>query len=177
LGTARRTDTAAIADGVTAAAVAGKVLYFPAGRYKVVVPGEDDAAIALTNNSRLRLNPAAHIECATNAYSQYAVIGADDKTGVNICGGHVVGDWATHIDTIDGEWGMGIRMRGCTRPIIQNVTCTEAWGDGIFIHESAADHPTTDAQILNSICTHNRRTGLVFDSADGVRQRLFFQPE
>lgn len=76
--------------------------------------------------------------------------------------GEIVGDKHAHLGT-DGEWGMGIILRGCSNVDIYDLTIKDCWGDCIYVGAKS-----TNVRINNCTLDHGRRQGISITSAGNV---------
>ncbi|HJW34562.1 MAG TPA: right-handed parallel beta-helix repeat-containing protein [Holophagaceae bacterium] len=157
-------DTAAIQKAINAVGAGGTV-YIPDGTYMInpiAIPTGGNHGLALKSNMTLRLSSGAVLKATTNSAGTYAIVMAQNVTGVNIVGGTIMGDRATHTGTT-GEWGMGISLIGAHQAVIEGVTAKECWGDGFYVSGGS-----TDVTLCNVIADHNRRLGMAITSVDGM---------
>ena len=76
--------------------------------------------------------------------------------------GEIVGDKHTHLGT-EGEWGMGIILRGCSNVDVYDLTIKDCWGDCIYVGAKS-----TEVRINNCTLDHGRRQGISITSAGNV---------
>jgi parallel beta-helix repeat protein len=102
------------------------------------------------------------------------VLLAQELEDVEISGGRIIGDRDSHMGTT-GEWGHGIRVRGCSGVTIRNIHISRCWGDGISAGgiktPGEPSTPGRDYVFEKVVCTENRRQGLTIGSSRGVRIR------
>jgi hypothetical protein len=121
----------------------------------------DGVTLELAENAVLRAIPVA-----SRSYSVVRAVGARN---VRIRGGSILGERAAHLGT-DGEWGMGILIRGCDNVLIENVRTAECWGDGICVVPMTAGTGTECRNVVIRNCRshNNRRQGLSITGCIGV---------
>lgn len=105
------------------------------------------------------MSPNAFLKVISSEAGSYQVFRLQDKEGITIEGGNILGDRHSHIGS-NGEWGMGISISGCRDIKIKGVTIKDCWGDGIYISSSDLNPYSQNIQIINCICDGNRRQGL-----------------
>lgn len=105
------------------------------------------------------MSPNAFLKIISSEAGNYQVFRLQDKEGITIEGGTILGDRHSHIGS-NGEWGMGISISGCKDITIKGVTIKDCWGDGIYISSSDLNPYSQNIQIINCICDGNRRQGL-----------------
>jgi polygalacturonase len=134
----------------------GKVLYVPAGLYKIEVN-----KISLKAGMTLELAYGAEIKALPTKKRVSSVLKIK-QSNITVRGGTFSGERYQHL-TKDGEWGHVIRIgRGARNITIENLVTRWAWGDGIYISGAS------DVRITNVVSEHNRRQGLSIIDAAGV---------
>lgn len=130
------------------------------GEYRVSVSEDAETCISLGSNTELVLN--GDIILAPNSYKSYYIIQAKGDN-IHINGkGSIVGDKHSHKGK-DGEWGMGLFLRGANNSSVIGLTIRDCWGDCIYIGGNSKD-----VIIENCILDHGRRQGISIVKADGV---------
>lgn len=121
-----------------------------------------DASTSVLPKSDSNINIVnATLKAITNNLDSYKIIYIHDVDNVIIKGGTIEGDRETHTGET-GEWGNCIHISGWSSNItIKNVTCKNAWGDGIYINRAI------NVNTENVICDNNRRQGISVISVDG----------
>lgn len=150
-GNGQGDDTAAI----QAALDTGQNVWIPDGTY----PINAQSGLNPRDNQKIYLLPDAFLKVISSGDESYQVFRLQDKEGIVIEGGAILGDRHTHVGS-GGEWGMGISISGCRDIIIRGVTIKDCWGDGIYINSSDTNPYSQNIQIINCICEGNRRQGL-----------------
>lgn len=163
-------DTAAFQAAIDALPKDGGTVYVPAGAYLI------DATRNVKLRSRMHLAMAddARLMAKANAAPRAYVLLAQQLEDVEISGGRIIGDRDSHLGTT-GEWGHGIRVRGCTGVTIRNIHISRCWGDGIsaggIMFKGRPSRPGRDLLVADVICTGNRRQGLTIGSYRNVHVR------
>ena len=100
------------------------------GRYYIDIKKESGYGLLIDDKTSLRID--GDIIMRPNPYLAYnivEIVGND----VSISGrGTIIGDKFTHKGS-DGEWGMGILVKGSKNVIISDLTIKDCWGDCIYI--------------------------------------------
>ncbi|MGE5619050.1 MAG: glycosyl hydrolase family 28-related protein [Sphingomonadaceae bacterium] len=163
-------DTAALQAALNAAA--GSTLLLPPGTYII------DPAVGLTvaSNSRVVFAPGAKLQNKAHNLGSYQMLRVWDSQNVVIEGATLDGRRDLNAATT-GEWGMGISICGSTRVRVVRPSCSNCWGDGIYIDASATGGQSwsDDVSIIDAVCDNNRRQGISVCSARRlwiVRPRL-----
>lgn len=115
------------------------------------------------------------IKCMTNSSHQYNILFSKDQHDICIKNGTVCGDLEAHTGK-DGQWGHGIALEGVSNYIIENVECTQCWGDGVNLQVSHnGDGIETSSITMSGHCMngrlinvrsyHNRRQGMTIGGA------------
>jgi parallel beta-helix repeat protein len=176
-------DTAAIQVAVDQVAGTGGTVLVPDGTYLINGIADGWSGIRLKGSMTLRMTSGAILKAIPQVLGHYAVIRAQDVSGVNIVGGTVQGERVDHLGPkgpdIDpqhptGQTGHAIAINGASNNIwVDGVTVKDAWGDGIMLGDSAVS--PTNVTICNVLADNNRRQGLSITAADGVvvRESIF----
>lgn len=105
-------------------------VYIPAGTYMI----DASENIKANDGNRIRLNNEATLKAITNSLERYVIVSILNADNVEISGGTIEGDRATHTGAT-GEWGACIKIDGdSTNIYIHDILLKDAWGDGITIH-------------------------------------------
>lgn len=160
-------DTAAFQAAIDALPDDGGTVFVPAGVYLI----DPTRSVKLRSRMHLDMADGAKLLAKANAAPRAYVLLAQQVQDVEISGGRIVGDRDSHLGA-SGEWGHGIRVRGCSRVTIRNIHISRCWGDGIsaggIMLKGQPSSPGRDLLIANVICTGNRRQGLTLGSYRGA---------
>jgi parallel beta-helix repeat protein len=163
-------DTAAFQAAIDALPEAGGTVHVPAGAYLI----DPERSVRLRSRMHLAMDARARLLARANAAPRAYVLLAQQVEDVEISGGRIVGDRDSHLGTT-GEWGHGIRVRGCSRVTIRDMHISRCWGDAIsaggIMLRGQPSKPGRDLVLANVICSGNRRQGLTLGSYRGVRVR------
>ena len=164
-----RDDTASFQAAIDALPQAGGTVYIPSGAYLI----DPTRSVRLRSRMHLSLDPGAKLLAKANAASRAYVVLAQLVENVEISGGRIVGDRDSHLDTT-GEWGHGIRIRGCSAVTVRDIHISRCWGDGISAGgiapaKGGPSRPGRDYVFDNVVCAGNRRQGLTLGSSRHVR--------
>ncbi|MNZ70530.1 Pectate lyase superfamily protein [compost metagenome] len=152
-------DSAAIQAALNQVAGTGGKVMVPDGVYMIdAVPG-----IMIGSDTTLSLSSGAIIKAIPNDKIRYSILKINMASNVTVIGGTLIGERDEH-KGVDGEWGMGIHIRGATNVIIDGVTVKNTWGDGFYINERSRN-----IEICSVTADNNRRQGMSITSADGVK--------
>ena len=144
---------------LTNSAVRNRV-FIDKGIYKVNVYSNSDVCLPLTSNTDLQLD--GDVFLTPNIYSNYSII-ETRGSNIRIKGkGAICGDKQKHLAN-EGEWGMGVFVRGGTNISIKGITIKDCWGDCIYITGDAANVIVEDCLIDNG-----RRQGISVIYAQNV---------
>lgn len=122
-----------------------------------------DVCVPICSNTELILNGI--IKMSPNKYGKYFIIQAEGDNIIIRGKGQIVGDRNAHTGN-DGEWGMGINLKGAHHVKIIGLTIKDCWGDCIYIGGKSADVNIEKCNLDNG-----RRQGISITSADGVSIR------
>lgn len=130
------------------------------GDYMVKVQSESETCIFLGSNTHFVLN--GNVRLKPNNFKSYNIFQA---TGENIrIEGHgcIIGDKEMHTGT-EGEWGMGINLRGAVNTSVKGVTVKDCWGDCVYVGGRSRN-----VQMKNCRLDNGRRQGISVTKADSV---------
>ncbi len=122
--------------------------------------------VVLNSGNRLGLGQST-LTATASANERYDMLRIVDAVDVKVKGGSLIGDRDIHTGT-GGEHGYGIFVSGSSQDVlIQNVTTSNFWGDGIYI--GAADYSRL-SRIFVDRCTsyNNRRQGMSITSGQYI---------
>jgi parallel beta-helix repeat protein len=134
-----------------------------AGYYIVKASKEPSTCISISDNTELIINGT--IRLLSNDLRNYNIIAASGNS-ITIKGkGTIIGDKHTHTGT-EGEWGMGISLKGAENTKVSGLTIKDCWGDCIYVGGDSKN-------VLIERCTldHGRRQGISVTKANGVTIR------
>ncbi len=151
-------DSVAIQAAIDKVAGTGGTVVVPDGVYMV----DAVTGIRLGSDMTLRLSSGAVIKAIPNAKVGYNILVIDRVSNVNVIGGTLAGERDEH-KGIEGEWGMGIYLRGVTNVVIERVTARNAWGDGFYVTGESRH-----VKFCSVTADNNRRQGLSIISADDL---------
>lgn len=130
------------------------------GVYKVRAEKDKDVCVPIYSNTDVVINGT--IQLAPNDYKSYNIIQVKGKD-INVKGyGTIIGDKHTHTGK-EGEWGMGINLRGAINTTVKGLTIKDCWGDCIYVGGKSRN-------VLIEKChlDHGRRQGISVTKADDV---------
>ena len=163
-------DTASFQAAINALPQTGGTVSVPAGAYLI----DPLRSVKLRSRMHLSLASGARLLAKANAAARAYVLLAQQVEDVEISGGRIIGERDSHL-AASGEWGHGIRIRGCSRVTVRDIHVSRCWGDGIsaggIVFRTRASQPGIDYVFENVVCTGNRRQGLTIGSSRRVRIR------
>lgn len=164
-------DTSSFQAAVDALPEAGGTLIVPAGAYLI----DPTRSVRLRSRMHLSLATGARLVAKPNAAPRAYVLLAEQVENVEISGGRIIGERDSHL-AASGEWGHGIRIRGCSAVTVRDIHISRCWGDGISaggirLVKGGPSRPGRDYVFENVVCTGNRRQGLTLGSSRHVRVR------
>ena len=109
-----------------------------------------DAVKSLKPKSHTTINfKGAKIKALPTAEHRYAILSLEDVDNITLINPYLIGDRDEHITTPSsapnntdgfyGEWGYGVRIRGCRDITIVNAHAEKCWGDGFVISSYMVD--------------------------------------
>lgn len=130
------------------------------GDYFLQVKNEKGACLIVGDNIELIIDGT--LQLSPNGFKSYDMIRVVGRN-VTIHGkGKIIGDRFKHLGS-EGQWGMGINLKGVKDVTIKDITIRECWGDCIYIGGNSSS-----VRIENCILDNSRRQGVSITKADGV---------
>ena len=130
------------------------------GMYLLQVKQKSRTCLIIGDNTELVIDGT--LQLAPNDYKSYDIIRVVGSH-VKILGkGSIVGDRYAHTGH-EGEWGMGIRLKGSRNVTIKDLTIADCWGDCIYIGGDCKNIRIDDCLLRGS-----RRQGISITKADRV---------
>ena len=163
IGDAATNDTAALNAAIASLGTDGGTLWLPAGVYLI----DPSTSVKLRDNVTLLLDAGATLQAIPVAAGNYSIVTAVGARNVAVMGGAIVGERAAHLGTA-GEWGMGIRIMGCSDVTLQDVRISACWGDGIYVGATGPGGESRNVSISRCTVTGNRRQGLSITGCIGA---------
>ena len=163
VGNGSHDDTAGIQAAINSLPSTGGTVFVPAGTYMI----DTSKRINLRSRMHLKLDPGAILKAKTSSLSRHYILALSNDTEVEISGGKLIGDRATHRYSTSGthEWGHGISIGGGANNItIRDMHISKCTGDGVCIGGNAYD-----VVIANIISTGNRRQGLSITNCKNIK--------
>jgi len=134
---------------------------------KVIMPNFpvmlNDNGLDIPSNTTIVFRPKSELLLEGTIKGSYQIIRIHNKQNVNIYNAKITGDRLSHIGN-DGEWGMGISIRGSDNIGIFNSVIKKCWGDGIYIGHSKTH--SSNITIKGTYIDYNRRNGISIISVD-----------
>lgn len=166
--------TTAIQNALNAASGVASV-YFPAGTYMVhgetMISGNTGkVGIHVPSNSDLIFSDNATIKQFPTTSDVYNVLCVYNVSNVNINGGVLYGDVATHVLPGTGFNGIGLRIQGSTNVNVSGMTMTKMYTDGIAIVYDDLNSPYPNCKNVNiydCTVTYNYRNGVSVIGCEG----------
>jgi parallel beta-helix repeat protein len=155
-------DTAAFQAAINSLPSTGGTVTVPAGTYLI----DPVKKIQMRSYTHLSMSTDAILKSKTTSATRSYIIYAYNRTQVEISGGRLIGDRATHhyVSGSTSEWNHGIQILGCTHVTIRDLYVANCAGDGICIGGGASD-----VAIANVVSTKNRRQGLSITRSHAIR--------
>jgi len=156
-------DTAAIQKAVDNCPPGGTV-YVPDGTYMI---DAKDGGIRMKSGVTLQMSQGTVLHAQTTDSDNGAVVTiGDGVSNVNVYGGTIQGDRATH----QGNWGeclYGVGIYGASNVNVVGVTSKDNFGDGFCI-DRGKNNNSSNIVLSNDVGINNRRDGLSVVGVDGA---------
>lgn len=114
--------------------------------------------IVLDDNTVLIFQPKTRLIRKATKTKSYNILKIHKIKNITIFSPNIVGERYDHIGD-DGEWGMGIGIRGSENVKIFDSNISNCWGDGIYIGR-IDNICSRNIEIINSKLTYNRRNNI-----------------
>jgi parallel beta-helix repeat protein len=121
---------------------------------------DSHTSITIDDNTNVVLEGT--IRMKPNARIAYDVILVKGQNVVISGKGEIVGDRDEHLGE-KGEWGMGINLNGAKNVVINGITISNCWGDGIYVYGDSENVLICDCSL-----TKCRRQGISVTEAKNV---------
>jgi len=161
-GDGKTDDTHAINAAIRAAGNLGRSVTIPDGIYLI----NPAVSVQVATNVPLLLGANATLQAIPVRAGFSAVIACAGLNNVRISGGKIVGERTGHLGTT-GEWGMGIRVLGCSDVRLEGIQVVDCWGDGFYIG-ALAGKESQNVTISKCSARNNRRQGLSITGCVGA---------
>ena len=123
--------------------------------------------LSISSNSIIVFGKNSKIKLVPNDQGQYEMIRIHDVENVTLYNANVEGDKHNHIGT-NGEWGMGISIRGAKNIKLFNSVAKYCWGDGIYLGITEKSSNNVNVTITNTLLDDNRRNGMSIIAAENL---------
>lgn len=161
-------------------------IYVPAGTYMVCgvdrnkTPSDtghllDNGGIKVLSGLTIEHDDSAIMQIIATNYQAYNLYRIYNVKNVKITGGILNGDRETHFGSYGGEWGYLIAISGSYNVEIENLTCQNAFGDGINLQYlfketslTQEEKTCTNIYIRNVESNMNKRQGMSLESGENV---------
>ncbi|MEK6449960.1 MULTISPECIES: right-handed parallel beta-helix repeat-containing protein [unclassified Myroides] len=126
----------------------------------------NDTGLILRSSTKLDFEDGGRLVLKPSSKSHYAMLLIENVHDVIVQNAVIIGDRFNHKGK-KGEWGMGIYIKGGTNILINNVSVSQCWGDGIDVTHS--DKQNSENVIIREINLHkNRRNGITIGSGKNI---------
>jgi hypothetical protein len=122
--------------------------------------------LKLKSNSKILFQKNSSLILKPNDLQAYKVISLENLQNVEIYYPKIVGDRDRHLSD-EGQWGMGISIKGGVNIYIFMPDISKCWGDAIYIANNKKNTPT-NITIQNGLLNENRRNGISIISGKNI---------
>lgn len=123
--------------------------------------------LTISSNSIIVFDKYSKIKLEPNGGTHYEMLRLHDVENVTLYNAQIEGDKHGHTGT-NGEWGMGISIRGSKNVKIFNSIVKYCWGDGIYLGITEKSSNNVNITITNTILDDNRRNGMSIIAAENL---------
>lgn len=127
----------------------------------------NEKGLSFHSNMSVYFEEKSLIKIKPNAKSQYEILRLHDVENIKLYYPKIQGDKYAHTAK-EGEWGMGISIRGTKNIEIVGAEVSQCWGDGIYLGVTSENKRNIDVVIKNTILDDNRRNGMSIISAENL---------
>ncbi|MBC7913375.1 MAG: right-handed parallel beta-helix repeat-containing protein [Pyrinomonadaceae bacterium] len=127
----------------------------------------NDSGLNIGSNKTLTFLKGSELRLKPSSKKSYNIISLKGVSNVTISNVVIKGDRYSHIGN-EGEYGMGIAIRGSRNINIFNSRISDCWGDGIYIGQERSNNAPKDILIKDAYLRSNRRDGISIISVDGL---------
>lgn len=129
----------------------------------------NEKGLTVSSNSNLYFENSSKLILKANNLTHYEILRIHDVDNVNVFFANIQGDKVSHIGK-DGEWGMGISVRGVSNIMLYSPKVKECWGDGIYLGVSPVTNNINNynVKIVKGVIDNNRRNGISIISAENL---------
>lgn len=139
--------------------------------FRVILPDFplliNERGLSLDSDMVLYFRPNTKLILKPNNKKHYEILRIHDVENVEVYFPNIEGDKYTHIGE-EGEWGMGISIRGARNVKIYGGVVSKCWGDGIYLGVTNKSKRNIDVSIANVILDDNRRNGMSIISSENL---------
>lgn len=134
----------------------------------------NEQGLSVSSNTRILFGEKSQILLKSNEYAQYEILRIHDVNNVSVYFANIVGDRYIH-KAKDGEWGMGISIRGTRNVLLFAPQVKQCWGDGIYLGMSPITKSVINENVIiyKALVDNNRRNGMSIISAQNLRVNKF----
>ena len=105
------------------------------------------------------------LKAITNSATNYAIIKLSGVSNVNVVGGTVQGERATHTG-VGSEYGMCVDIQNSSTIFVEGTIAKDCWGDGFYIGGSGAGG--SNITLSGVVADNNRRDGFSLISGRNI---------
>ena len=146
----------------------GGDIKFASGEYKFDLPNDSvNTVLKVVSDSTIFFDKQAKISLNAHQSTHYRILDIYNVKNVDIINANIDGSKVLNTQT-DGEWGMGISIRGSENIRILNAEISNCWGDGIYIGSTPEMNYCKNVTLENVTCDGNRRQGISVISVKGL---------
>ena len=124
------------------------------------------SGIGLASNQKVFFRKNSALVLKANDKQSYKILWIHNANNVSVFNPQIIGDKENHLGD-QGQWGMGLSIRGSENVNIYNPMISKCWGDGIYIN-SYKDIECKKIKVLNGILDNNRRNGISVISGSDI---------
>ncbi|MBC7746059.1 MAG: right-handed parallel beta-helix repeat-containing protein, partial [Flavobacterium sp.] len=127
----------------------------------------NDKGLKIGSNKTLTFLKGSELRLKASSKKSYAILDLKGVSNIEIYNPVIIGDRYKHLGD-EGEWGMGISIKGSKNVKIFGAKIKDCWGDGIYIGQVDDRITCQNIYIKDAYLSKNRRDGISIISVDGL---------
>lgn len=126
----------------------------------------NEYGLRVSSESDLFFPEGAQLKLLSNDKSEYEILRLHNVSNIIIINPNILGDRDLHFGS-EGEWGMGISIRGSDNIRIYNPIISKCWGDGIYLGHYK-NKQVNNVELYGGFINNNRRNGISITSGNNI---------
>lgn len=137
-------------------------ILIPRGVYYINIVG-----LQIPSNRIIEFEQGSCLKALPHNAEKYELLNIVNKHNIKIIGGLLDGNRIENTAT-NGEWGMGISIKGSNKIEVIKTHIKNCWGDGVYIGSSTSQTYCENV-VIDVFCDNNRRQGISLISGKNIK--------